>query len=345
MNKKLKNILIAIICVLIFVLLIVFYFLDKRITKIPEGTIGNTAGNSYNNGLFCEYGGTVYFSNPYDSNALYSMRSDGTHIKKLIDADVSHINAGGDYLFYFQGVSSGTSGLGYLRASHAICRAKLDGSKITNLSKDVVFNMQLINNHLYYQTSTKNGPEFYKLKIDKSEKELLGKNSYNFSCAQANGEVYYSGTETNHYLYKYDVHTGGHSVFWEGNLWYPIMYGEYIYYLDVPNDYRLCRYNPSADQVEILTHDRVDCYNIAGNYIYYQKNSADAPALKRMHLDGSNAETIQDGNYTHISVTSQYVYFQNFETPIPLYRIPVDGAPVASTFDAALEAAIKAGKK
>ena len=61
-----------------------------------------------------------------------------------------------------------------------------------------------------------------------------------------------------------------------------------------------------------LTHDRVDCFNLAGGYIYYQKNSADEPALKRMALDGSNVEIVASGNYTHINATSRYVYFTAF---------------------------------
>ena len=33
---------------------------------------GNTAGNLYNYGMFCEHNGTIYFSNPNDSYRLYS---------------------------------------------------------------------------------------------------------------------------------------------------------------------------------------------------------------------------------------------------------------------------------
>ena len=49
----------------------------------PPGTVGNTAGNLYNSGLFCEYDGTVYFSNAADNGALYSMNVDETEVKKL----------------------------------------------------------------------------------------------------------------------------------------------------------------------------------------------------------------------------------------------------------------------
>ena len=38
---------------------------------------GNTAGNLYNEGYFCEKDGIVYFANPADNYCLYSMNPDG----------------------------------------------------------------------------------------------------------------------------------------------------------------------------------------------------------------------------------------------------------------------------
>ena len=52
---------------------------------------GNTAGNLYNNGLFCEHDGTIYFSNPDDNYHLYSMDITGGNVKKLQNDIVSYI--------------------------------------------------------------------------------------------------------------------------------------------------------------------------------------------------------------------------------------------------------------
>ncbi|MGN1148109.1 MAG: DUF5050 domain-containing protein [Lachnospiraceae bacterium] len=345
MKKKLKAIIGSIIAILILALLIVFSILQKRVTPIPDGTVGNTAGNANNGGYFCEYDGVVYFSNPYDNGSLYSMSPDESNMKKLISANVSHINAGGSYLFYYQEEASGSSGLGYIRSSHGIYRSLLNGKNITCLSKDLLFNIQLVDNYLYYLSSADKGAEFYQLKIDSSEKELLANTGWNFACAMPDGTVYYNGTESNHYLYRYDTKSGTSNTVWKGNLWYPVYDNGYIYYLDVASDYRLCRYSLSGDVVEILTHDRVDCFNLAGGYIYYQKNSASEPALMRMTLDGQNVETIMEGNYTHLSATSRYVYFSAFGSDVPVYRTPVSGAIQVSTFNAALEAATANMKK
>ncbi len=343
MNAKAKKFLIGSLLVLLLGLLIFLYILSNRVAPVPEGTVGNSAGNLYNGGMFCEYNGKVYFANPYDGNALYVMDTDGSHMKKLIATSVSNICAGGKYLFYFQNTSSGTAGLGYLFSSHSLCRAQLNGRHITSLSKEVIYNMQLIDNYLYYQCAGTDGPRFYRQKISAREPELLERISADFSCALPDGTVYYAGNNTNHYLYRYDTHSGSTSAAWQGDLWYPVYDNGYIYYLDVANNYRLCRYSLSADEIEVLTNDRVDCFNLTGNYVYYQKNSVENPALIRMQKDGSNPVILMDGNYTHISVAGDYVYFATFENGYPLYRV-ADGYDYPEVFQAASDAAFEARK-
>ena len=110
--------------------------------------------------------------------------------------------------------------------------------------------------------------------------------------------------------------------------------------MDVENNYRLCRYNFTTGTEEVLTEDRVDTYNLCDAYIYYQKNDATNPALKRMGLDGSNPEEIRSGNYSKINITSQYVYFEQFGSETPVYHTPTYGAINVETFDAAQRAAV-----
>lgn len=343
MNAKTKKIILITLLTVLLAGIILLYLLTKRVTPIPEGTVGNSAGNLYNGGQFCEYKGKVYFANPYDGMSMYVMNSDGTDVKRLINAGVSYINAGGKYLFYSQNTASGNSGIGYLRARHSLCRSDLNGNHITSLSTDLIYNLQLIDNYLYYQTDEGSKLAFNRIRIDRTGKECLGNIQADFSCAMPDGTVYYVGTETNHYLYRYDTHTGNTSTVWEGNLWYPVYDNGYIYYLDVANHYRLCRYSLSADEIEILTNDRVDCYNLTDNYIYYQKNSTTEPALIRIEKNGQNPVVLMNGNYTGISVTSGYVYFSPFESGYPLYRV-TDGYDYPEIFEAAATAAADTGK-
>ena len=90
-----KKALFILIPFLLFVLIVgALAIVGDRILDNPPETVGNTAGNLNNSGYFCEYDGTVYFANAYDSNTLYSMDPSKQNIKKLGNASVKNILAG-----------------------------------------------------------------------------------------------------------------------------------------------------------------------------------------------------------------------------------------------------------
>lgn len=321
MKKNLKPILIFIIILILAGGLAFLSYWSEKIPANPDGTIGNTAGNLNNGGLFCEHEGRVYFANPKDSNCLYSMTVDETDVQKLYAGNVCNILTGGEYVYYFMREPVGTS-LDNIRVSHAFFRSELDGEKTKIMTKDVVIHTQLVNDTLYILTVDKKGAVFYRMNTDRSHYKELERNDINPSCAY-DGIIYYNGTLLNHYLYALDTQTDTSNVLWKGNLWYPVLEGNYFYYLDVENNYRLCRYDYAKEVVEILTHDRVDCFNVGSGYIYYQCNSNEEPALKRMQLDGSDVTIIAEGNYTAIHMTSKYVYFKEFGEDNNWYHSPI----------------------
>ena len=308
-----KKALLILIPFLLFVIIIgAFAIVGDRIPDNPPETVGNTAGNLNNSGYFCEYDGKVYFANVYDSDTLYSMDPSEQDIKKLGNASVQNILVGGKFLYYYQTGASGDS------------------------------TAQLVGSNLYIMTVDDNGPLFYRMKIDKSDKTELANFEINPASA-VNGTIYYNGTQDNHYLYAMNTATDGVSTVWDGNLWYPIVQGDYVYYMDVENDYRLCRYSLSRNEIEVLTNERIDCFNVGYGYVYYQVNGEEA-CLKCMRDDGSDSWVIAEGNYTAINMTSQYVYFQMFGDDSSWYHSPL-GSQSYSVFDAARQAALDALKK
>ncbi len=318
MKQSLKAILILFVLIAIAGAFAILGSRERQVTMNPNGTVGNTGGNLNNCGLFCEYNDTVYFANPKDGYSLYSMTVDEQNMTKLTNSEVCNILAGGEYIYYFQKRSHDDS-MGNMRISSAFFRCDLDGSHATTLTYDTVVCAQLVNNYLYMLTSQKEGPLFYKLKIDKSDKAELANYTVNPASAQG-GHIYYNGTGNDHYLYYLNTATDVPTELWQGNVWFPIVDGDYVYFIDVENNYRLCRYVLSQQLVEIMTEERVDCYNVGNGYIYYQCNSQTTPALKMMRTDGSGLSTIAEGNYTNINMTSKYVYFQDFKDATSLYH-------------------------
>ena len=341
MTTRQKNILIILITIVIMSALIVLVVLSGRIPLNDDSTVGNTAGNLNNSGYFCEHDGRVYFANAYDNYSLYSMNTDETDIKKLHGGNTSYINAGGDYLYYVT-TSAETNDSGSFRGAYGIYRSKLNGKNVTGLDRCYVAAMQLCGNYLYYsKIDTKTSMSLEKIKIDKKDKQTVNPAALINPNCYVNGRIYYNGTDQDHYLYALNTANDSTSVVWEGNIWNPIYQNDYVYYMDVENNYRLCRYSMYDNVVEVLTNDRIETFNISGNYIYFQTNSNTDPALKRMLIDGSSQEIVRSGIYENINITSEYVYFNAFGASTPVYKTSTYGAVNVITFDAGMQAALK----
>lgn len=340
MKKNWKLFLFIGIILLALILSSVISSLAERVPQNDISVTGNTAGNLNNHGLYAESNGKVYFSNSYDNGCLYSMNLDETQIKKLTTSPVNSINVGGNFLYYYMDSSGARTGLGYVIRTYGVYRSKLDGSRLKCLDRNAAVTMQLSGDYIYYQCyNNQDFTKFYKVKTDKSECVQVSDLIINPACCY-NGTIYFNGTEKDHYLYALDTRTDTVSTIYEGNLWYPVYAGGYIYYMDVSSNYRLCRYSLTANTVEVLTNDRVDTFNVGDSYIYYQRNSSTEPALMRMWLDGSNPEVVAAGNYENINLTSTYAYFNAFGADVPVYHTPVNGPVNVSSFTAAMEAAV-----
>ncbi len=334
MQKK-KIVLLVLFLIAFFTL--IFFLLSQvgKVAKNPEGTIGNTTGNLNNNGLFCQNEGVVYFANAYDDYRLYRMNADETNVEKLSNANVKYINCAGKYLYYYQEDSPDNKALGFIININGVYRSDLDGKNVFCLKKNPSGIIQLVDNNIFYQSYTNaTGMTLYKTSLDKSTDIEVADYIIN-PAGYATGNIYFNGTKKDHYLYALDTTNNYISLVWEGNVWNPTVVGEYVYYMDVSNDYCLSRYSLYENTVETLTSDRIDLYNIYGDYIYYQKNSTTSPALKRMQLDGTNEEIIMEGNFQNINITSSYVYFNSFDTPFPVYKTPTQGSINVTEFTAA----------
>jgi hypothetical protein len=261
----------------------------------------------------------VYFSNAYDEGSLYSMTPSETDITKLNSSNVRNILAGGEYLYYFQMGATGDSGFGSVRIPRSFNRSDLNGKNIESITRDTVVTGQLVNNYLYLLVSGDDEPSFYKIKIDKTGQETLASYIVNPACA-VNGHIYYNGTQEDHFLYSLDTSNDSTSEILEGNIWYPSVDGNYVYYIDLDNNYRLCRYSMSENVTEVLGNDRVDYFNEAYGYIYYQTSGSN-PQLKCMSADGSGDTVVADGVYNSINITSQYVYYREYENDTQWFHI------------------------
>lgn len=332
--SKLSERILAIAVVILLVAVAALYVISRqnRIV-IPEETVGATAGNLNNNGLFCESEGKVYFANPSDKNTLYVMNPDQTEIKKVYNLSVKYINVGGNYIFFYGNIVKQDSGIGTAMTKPGMYMVSKKGKGFKSLTKEKSQSLLLVGTNIFYQHyTTKEGATTHLYNLNKSETTEIIPYMIN-PAGYYQGKIYYNGEIDDHHLYTLDTKTGDREMIWDGDVWNPIRQGDYVYYMDIMNNYRLCRYNINENLVEILTHDRIDTYNISGNTIYYQKSSKTEPALIRMNTDGSNVEKIADGVYNSINITSTYTYFRPFGDDYSVYYTPTTGIPNVKKFN------------
>ena len=231
MKDKVKVILILSGIALVFALFFVINYFAGRIPENPAGTVGNTAGNLYNGGYFCEDSeGRVFFSNSYDNGALYVMNADETDVEKISSNTVKSINTGGDYLYYYLSDSSGSTGLGFVRRVIGVYRSDKDGNNIDTLSRDPATTLLLVDNNLYIQSIPDSGGiRLLKISTDGEEETVISTDKIYPACA-VNGRIYYNDNTNSLFLYQWDTNTDTSSLVVKYNMWNPIRQGDYVYF-------------------------------------------------------------------------------------------------------------------
>lgn len=289
-------------------------------TKFNDSYVnGNTAGNLYNSGLICESDGVIFFANPSDSYKLYCMNTDGSDLKKLSNDTATYINADSNYVYYVcNNPRANTGAFSFLSIDNDMLMRidrKGDGKNSKILDRAPCLYAALAGNYVYYLHYDKeDATSLYRVKIDGTEQEKIDDTPY-YTCGVNGQYIYYNGLEKDHNIWRLNTVSNSRENLYSDNCWSPIATenGNVIYFLDCNNNYKLAKINLTTGEKQILCDDRVDCYNIYGGYIYFQRNS-DSPALCRIDTNGQNYMEISIGNYTDINITAQYVYFRDFQS-------------------------------
>jgi len=336
MIKKIIPIIVIVLIVAALGAGVYFTMRTETVPQNPPNLIGNRAGNLINGGLFCEADGKVYFANTYENGNLYVMNVDETEIKRINELNTFSINVAGNHLYFCQGPSRMTGeGFGLFRANTGLYRSRTNGRDLTTLKVGTVTTATVVGNEIFFMLNNEresNRPiRLFKIGIDGENERQVSNEMINPSSV-ADGSIYYSRPEVDHFVYAMDVRSGSSSLVFEGNTFNAIYEDGFIYYMDLDNKYRLNRYSVWGNYIEVLTDDRVDFFNVGYGVIFYQKNCRDNPALIRMDIDGFNKEVVREGNHNSIHITSRYVYFRAFGDEKTMYRSSLYGYPSVSIF-------------
>ncbi|KSV58324.1 DUF5050 domain-containing protein [Acetivibrio ethanolgignens] len=294
-----------------------FAYLNTRTVWNSEGSSGNFPGNLNNEGLFCEDGDTIYFSNPKDDGALYSMNQEGKEFKKIHADKVSSINVTGEYIVYVRDNHNRAKNAGNFFSFNNVgiyrIRKKNSGD-IKQLYNDPAGVASLYGNYIYYQHyNTETNLEFYKVKLDGSEEEKLSAEPI-LPGSYEGGYLYYNGVKKDHDIHTLNLSNNQVSDIAFGNYFSILAQGGSIYYLDLAQNYAIGRMDTDGSNPELLVRDRCSFFNLSpdNRYLYYQIDGIDHNRLCQLDLVTMEEKIILEGDFCKLNVTSRYLFFQDF---------------------------------
>lgn len=315
MKKKLFIILCVVILVMLSVIGITFTLNSKKTIMNTDYVNGNTAGNLYNGGTFCEFDGTIYFSNPSDAGKFYSMDSTGGNLKKLADDIPTYINVDENYIYYIRNNPGDSIDFDYTALyRNGLVRMDHNGKHTVTLDTEPSLYAALLGNYIYYlHYSVEEASTLYKVRIDGKEQKKVMDEAV-FTCSTDGAYFYYNGMETDGDIHKFDTIVDTHITVYEGNCYQPVVMGNDVYYIDGNSDYSIVHTNLEYDSPVYITKDSVESYNVYGSYIYYQRFDEDGSALCMIKNDGSDFQVICEGDFCDIHVTSGFVFFREYHS-------------------------------
>jgi len=322
------------IITLIIAFVVAVHIKDQQIAMFPSDH-GNLAGNLHNSGLVFEMDGKVFFSNPADSDCLYSMDPNENNPKRLTSMGVKYINGANGLLYFYMDStkkSGNLSGLGSVTNQYGIYRCKTNGRNQVCLLRDLCGEVQLCGEYLYFQVKKNNGGTLEKIRVDQKNRSVVANENISPVC-YSNGAIYFSGVTADHNLHAMQTAAGDSiSTVLEGNYFNPVVHGDYIYYMNGDDNYSLWRANLASGEKQPIVPERLDCFAMDDNYIYYAFSDPNTPSLKRCTLTGGDTVVLFDGIVNSINLSSKYLYFKVYGLDDVMYHMPLNGSSPASIF-------------
>lgn len=336
MLVSVKRFFIILVIITVVAFAAVFLYSQGRTFYNDENVVGNTTGNIINGGLFCERDGKIYFSNDNDDGSLYVMNSDCTNARKISNDKTAYINVDDNYIYYLRANNTRENNPGsiFVFYNTGLYRIDRKGNNLKSISSNPASYVTLKGNTLYYQNYELNiGLFLYQKKIDGTMERLLLKDAV-IPSAIIDNKLYYAGYVKDHNINALDLSSFVTETQIQGNFAYPIFLGDYIYYLDMDNNYSINRMKTDGSEQTVLVEERCSTYNItnSGKFLYYQVDDGDNSGMCRLNLETMESETLLNGNYKQIHVTNNYVFFKEFDNK-ETYVLSADGSAKLGTFD------------
>lgn len=293
---------------LIFVLLLLGIFIlsftgcesentDTDIPQLPvpenvdkiSAIYGNTSGNSSNGGYFAIKDDTVYFRNPNINNSLCKMTIDGANVELLTTDKASFINVIGDWIYYRNWDDN-----------NKLYKVRTDGSDKQSIADENANFICVVDDWIFYShKENSRQTSLCKIGVDGQNKKII------FSKAGtavtdifvSDGWIYfdvlYRGNRESEF---YKIRTDGSEcqILLTGIIGSHIEVGDWIFFLNKKDDYKLYRIKMDGTEKIKITDVRVSSINCDDKWIYFETLKDGSYFLNKVDFDGTNSQVIFD---------------------------------------------------
>lgn len=300
-------------------------FLSDRTVKSRPGIYGNSTGNLYNMGQYCDDGERIYFSNLNDQGLLYSMNYDLDDFRLVVEDNARYINADDNYIYYsrMNNLKDQAAQSIFVFYSNGIFRIKKNGHNLKMLWKEPVGSVVYYDNKLYFQHYKENEKlSTHRLSSDgKNDKQLFSDESV--ALCLYNDKLYYAGRNQDRNLHSGTIADGATKVEIEGGFYNPVVNANGVYYIDINDKYKVKKCDHEGNNVETLTRSHCSAFNFStdGNYMFYQIDDGDNSGLFMLNLNTGEDELIKSGYFKWINTVRECCFFVTAdETSTYCYR-------------------------
>ena len=291
---------------------------NKYEILMKKSQIGNTSGNSVNDGLVAQQGDWVYYRNSNDNGSLYKIRTDGTEKTKLNSDDTLFINVIDDWVYYRNGKND------------SIYKVKTDGTNNILLNSDAITlksylqkEILVVGDWVYFNNSD-DWRTIYKMKTDGTEKtkitEILA------CCFYVSGDwIYFSEAMNVGALRKIKTDGSEYTKMDDQNSYYFNFADDWIYYPRFSDQYRLYKMSADGTKEMKVLNEICGTINVVGDWIYFN-DKEDNECLYKIRSDGTNKTKLNNEKSYHINVIDNWIYYSTSYDNTAIFKIRTDGS-------------------
>jgi len=136
--------------------------------------------------------------------------------------------------------------------------------------------------------------------------------------------IYYVNNSDSYKLYKIKTDGTGESKLSDDMPMYINVLGDWIYYSNDSDAGKLYKIKTDGTGKTMLSEDAAYYVNAAGDWIYY-KNNSDASRLYKIKTDGTKKTKVNDDMSYDISAAGDWIYYVNESDGYKIYKIKTDG--------------------